>query len=553
MGDYMDNYVPPRAPANHIELLNYRWIWDQIQQTPTLAAAARETGFSYNKLNKINSMLEKYWVEGRLEDWLRVTEKLLGIQIQRGADHKTDRLMLELRQVFVEYVRDPENHDPPTNEDIEWGYQELLKDFSSLQNAKHSNSDPKRTLTEIEEIINESGKQNFTENKGSWSSFEKQCALITNCGWKMGLVKSSSKVSNGNAINRMYTTGAVRSYPKVLIHCLFIDDFLDLMTDVYRNEFGEKMRCTPIMILVCEDHEFNWRPKRILVQDKHPLLPLNKKQITDLFPSAEIVRVETTPFELTEGWGNEDDENRVNSPSPTPKKSDDIDTTSKLKDSIDKILQLQKDYSSANTPMMEERGVLIRKTAPAILRGWIEGFQIDFSAPARVNDGLTWYFQNEEDTIADLHCKGSDGVGRKTRIPWFRIFNPRHSPSATSGWYIVYLFAFDGSCVYLSLNQGTTIPEEGNFVPRSSEQLEERVNWAIDFLPLSKSPSPRLEYGLMDLRDSKKLAKGYERGDVMSFRYSAGNIPEDKKLREDVLVMINLLERLYRHEEGTFG
>ncbi|HIF89629.1 MAG TPA: hypothetical protein EYQ52_07480, partial [Candidatus Thioglobus sp.] len=48
-----DHFHPPSAPSSHIELLNYRWIWDQIRQTPTLAVAARETGLSYNKLNKI--------------------------------------------------------------------------------------------------------------------------------------------------------------------------------------------------------------------------------------------------------------------------------------------------------------------------------------------------------------------------------------------------------------------------------------------------------------------------------------------------------------------
>lgn len=633
----LGNYVPPRAPASHIELLNYRWIWDQIQRLPTLAAAARETNLSYNKLNKINSMLEEYWVEGNLENWLRVTEKLLGIQIQRGSDHKSDRLMLELRQIFVEYVRDPENHDPPSNEDIEWIYQELLKDFSPLQNANHSHSNPKSTLTEIEGIINESGKQNFPKNQGAWGSFEKACGTLTNCGWKMGMCKSSS--GKDNAINRMYTTGVIRAYPQVLIQCLFIDDFLEEISEVYKNEFGEKMRCSPIMILVSENENHDWRPVRILVQHKHPLLPLNQVEIKNMFPMAEIVRTNTTSFEITDGWPDDDGnyegeedalklyfqismksgvyakaeyisdsrivvisgstasmkdggawENgrklrdqlvskgalveqsngmflftedvefsspstaasvvralqtngrtawkevgtgkklveffgRVNTPISAPKKSDDINTSLKLQDTINKILELQEHYSSANTPEMQERGLLIRKTAPSIIRGWITEFD-------------------------DLHCKGSDGAGRKTRIPWFRIFNPLHSPSATSGWYIVYLFAFDGSCAYLSLNQGTTIPEDGNFTPRSPEQLEERVNWARELLPLPYSMSTRLNCDSIDLRDDKKLGKGYERGDVMSFSYSAEKIPEEKTLREHLLIMINLLQRLY-HSEDT--
>ena len=636
-----DHFHPPRAPSSHIELLNYRWIWDQIQQTPSLAEAARETNISYNKLNKINSMLEEYWVEGYLEDWLRVIEKLLQIQIQRGSDHKSDRLMLELRQFFVEYVRDPENHDPPTNEDIEWIYQELLKDFSSLQNTNDSPSEPKIKLTKIEQIINQAGKDNFAKNQGAWGSFEKACGTLTNCGWKMGMCKSSS--GKDNAINRMYTTGVIRAYPQVLIQCLFIDDFLEEISQVYKNEFGEKMRCSPILILVSEDQNNEWRPTRILVQHQHPLLPLNQVEIKNMFPLAEIVRTKTAPFEITDGWHDgdgyyEDEEDspplyfeismksgvyakaeyisdsrivvlsgstasmkdggawkngrdlrdqlvskgvleeqsngiflftedvefsspsvaasvvralqtngrtawkevgtgkklveifgRVNSPGSKPKKSDEINTSLKLQDSINEILELQEYYSSANTPEMESRGLLIRKIAPSIIRGWITDFD-------------------------DLHCKGSDGSGRKTRIPWLRIFNPLHSPSATSGWYIVYLFAFDGSSVYLSLNQGTTILENGSFTPRSSEQLKERVNWARELLSMVNlwKRSHGLKWDSIDLRDDIKLGKGYERGNVWAFRYDKHNIPSDEKLREHVHVMVDLLERIYKAESKLF-
>src|SRR5438874_4801294 len=50
---------------------------------------------------------------------------------------------------------------------------------------------------------------------------------------------------------------------------------------------------------------------------------------------------------------------------------------------------------------------------------------------------------------------GSDGKGKKTRVPWVRLYDPRFSPRATKGWYVVFLFAADGSSLFVSLNQGT--------------------------------------------------------------------------------------------------
>ena len=626
-------FRPPSNPSNHIELLNYRWIWDQIQQTPTQTAAARETGLSTSKLHKINSMLEEYYVEGFLDDWLRVTEKLLEIQIQRGSDHKSDRLMLELRQVFVEYVRDPENHDPPTNDDIEWIYQELLKDFSSLQNVNHSNSGSLEKMTEIERIINESGKQNFPRNQGAWGSFEKACGDITNCGWKMGMCKSSS--GKDNAINRMYTTGVIRAYPQVLIQCLFIDDFLEEISEVYKTEFGEKMRCSPIMILVSEDEDHNWRPTRVLVQDKHPLLPLSRDRIEEMFPVAEIIRAETTLFEITEGWSVEQgdelffqlsmlsgvyarakksdtgfvvlsgsrasmEENdswisgrmkrdkllsqgvlveqpdgmyqfmedvefsspstaasvvralqtngrtawkevrtgkkyveffgRVNPPKIEAKMNSDIIQITSLKETLERILELQNDFNSANTPEMKERGILIRKIGPEILRSWIK------SHPK-------------------LSAEGRDGTGRKTLVPWFRVHSPENSPSATTGWYFAFLFSADGNSVYLSLMQGTTNFINNQFIRKSPDILYERAVWAIESLPkLPLMVSPELKYGRADAKGeviylgNGELAKAYRRGDIMHYRYDKHNIPSDDKLRKHVGVMIHLLNTLYKKE-----
>src|SRR5262245_30421357 len=55
-----------------------------------------------------------------------------------------------------------------------------------------------------------------------------------------------------------------------------------------------------------------------------------------------------------------------------------------------------------------------------------------------------------------LICKGSAGAGNWAEVPWLAVFDPFVTDSATRGYYVVYLFAADGSRVCLSLNQGTT-------------------------------------------------------------------------------------------------
>src|SRR4051812_33181714 len=97
------------------------------------------------------------------------------------------------------------------------------------------------------------------------------------------------------------------------------------------------------------------------------------------------------------------------------------------------VLDLQQSYDSRGNDAMEIRGRLIRYELPEALRQLVR----DTGEP-------------------DLAVEGSDGAGYKNRVPWVRLFSKEKSPSATGGWYVVLLFAADGSAVHLSLNQGTT-------------------------------------------------------------------------------------------------
>src|SRR5436305_793192 len=119
-----------------------------------------------------------------------------------------------------------------------------------------------------------------------------------------------------------------------------------------------------------------------------------------------------------------------------------------LQEAFESVLALQPQWTSANTSAMQQRGELIRKEIPTLLRPL----------------GKT----------LKLEVQGRDGTGLKTRVPWVRLYDRRWSPKATEGWYVVFLFAFDGSSVFLSLNQGTTTFANGDYVPTAYEILNKR-------------------------------------------------------------------------------
>lgn len=59
---------------------------------------------------------------------------------------------------------------------------------------------------------------------------------------------------------------------------------------------------------------------------------------------------------------------------------------------------------------------------------------------------------------------GSVGKGLATKTPWVAILDSSITRSTREGVYIVFLFSSDYKQVYITLNQGTTVP--GQFGPR---------------------------------------------------------------------------------------
>jgi hypothetical protein len=189
-----------------------------------------------------------------------------------------------------------------------------------------------------------------------------------------------------------------------------------------------------------------------------------------------------------------------------------------LKEAIDAVLSLQLQWTSANSDAMQQRGVLIRDEIPKLLKA-------------------------TSDSVG-LRANGGDGTGLKTRVPWVRLFNPQFSPKPTEGWYLVFLFAFDGSAVFLSLNQGTTTFINGDFVPKDPAAVMGKVREAQAHITASGFDTVGLSRTIA-LRDAGGLGEGYELGNVLAIQYGRGNIPPDDKIKADVLRFVPMLKSLY--------
>lgn len=202
-----------------------------------------------------------------------------------------------------------------------------------------------------------------------------------------------------------------------------------------------------------------------------------------------------------------------------------------MQEQVEEILKLQTDWTWENTPAMQRRGTLIRSTTAEWLKGQL---------PA-LKDAVP-------STVDDLRVEGRDGTGRKTEVPWIRVYSESRSDSATLGFYVVYLFSASGRHVYLSINQGTTRWENGEFHPRPDHELSERVAWARDSLSTKLAQRSDLRTDI-DLDATKALGKGYELGNIAALSYTAGEIPTDDVLAADLRFMVEALGVIYQETD----
>jgi len=135
-------------------------------------------------------------------------------------------------------------------------------------------------------------------------------------------------------------------------------------------------------------------------------------------------------------------------------------------------------------------------------------------------------------------------------VPWIRIFDPQHAPTAQNGFYVVLLFAADGSSVYLSLNQGTSefrsnamrpINDDDVLLNKAAAARTAINDWASevslvgpDFIDLRGSGAPVGS-------ESRRRIRNYELANVYAYEYPVNSLPSDARFKNDLEELLVLL------------
>jgi 5-methylcytosine-specific restriction enzyme B len=133
---------------------------------------------------------------------------------------------------------------------------------------------------------------------------------------------------------------------------------------------------------------------------------------------------------------------------------------------------------------------------------------------------------------AQWTVKGSVGMGTIAEVPWIAVYPPGTVASSQLGFYVVYLFAADGSAVYLSLNQGTEQLQDG-LPPIQKRAIDLRVAAGLYELPTLT----------VDLRSGASRPRRYEAGSAFAIRYDAAAIPAASDLQSDLALILEYLAR----------
>ena len=142
---------------------------------------------------------------------------------------------------------------------------------------------------------------------------------------------------------------------------------------------------------------------------------------------------------------------------------------------------------------------------------------------------------------ASVHytIKGSVGVGRATKTPWIAIMDKDITHSTREGVYLVFLLSSDYKRVYLTLNQGTTVP--GQFGPRLGLKDITKNTQSIRSL-LHQNNENLKQDGDADIADER-----YRAGSVY---YTLWNV-EDEDENEDQKLLTLYLGIYQKYKEIT--
>lgn len=150
-----------------------------------------------------------------------------------------------------------------------------------------------------------------------------------------------------------------------------------------------------------------------------------------------------------------------------------------------------------------------------------------------------------------LKLKASIVLGKWTTVPWIALLDTRETDTFQNGVYCVYLFREDMSGVYLTLAQGVTeLKEQYGGDAKAREQLRYRASNLRQWCEGLDQHDFALDGGI-DLHTKGALGKNYEASAVAHKFYTAGSVPEDLALVNDLEVGLTAYNRYLEGKHTT--
>ena len=196
---------------------------------------------------------------------------------------------------------------------------------------------------------------------------------------------------------------------------------------------------------------------------------------------------------------------------------------------LSRVCALQPYYKPDNTPEMQERGRLVRTDLVRELKSFQE----------ELSQALGSYGD-------DFEVDASDGIGRKTELPWGRCFSKHMSPRPTEGFYCVLHFSTDGSAYFVTVGCGSSSFLNGSFQTLPEDELRAKTAWARATVerelgavaPFNDAP---------DFGARRPLPISFQRATALAKRFPAEN-EDEQQVRDALIQAARCLAVIYEAE-----
>lgn len=158
----------------------------------------------------------------------------------------------------------------------------------------------------------------------------------------------------------------------------------------------------------------------------------------------------------------------------------------------------------------------------------------------------------------NIEVLGKTAQGGRSFVPWVAImnkditFNPNtRQTTVQRGYYLVLLFAKDGSSVHLSLNQGITNINEirKTYNKNYKENIKFETitqNYSNLLCSMLNHNNNKFQIGKIDLKVSEKNSTGYKYqfSNIISIKYEINKVPNEIQIENDINDLLTAYNKL---------